>query len=132
MSATPTLPPASLPAQDRPTADPTRRRRDHGWLFHAVMTPISLLWIAPIVFVIFVSHPQLRRHRRQRARRPAAVVQPGRLQHGAGSTARSAGRCATASIVTVTTVSWLLFAVLAGRVRAEPLLHPVPADHPAR
>ena len=55
MSTTPTLPRASLPVEDQPTAYPTRRRRKHGWLFHAVMTPISVLWIAPIVFVIFVS-----------------------------------------------------------------------------
>ncbi len=54
MSTASTLPPAVLPTEERP-ADPVRRRRSNGWLFHAVMTPISLLWIAPLVFVIFVA-----------------------------------------------------------------------------
>jgi multiple sugar transport system permease protein len=33
------------------TAAPAPRRR-RGWLFHAVMLPLTLIWIAPMVFVI--------------------------------------------------------------------------------
>jgi multiple sugar transport system permease protein len=32
-----------------------RRRRRGGWLFHVIMTPLTLLWIAPMVFVILIS-----------------------------------------------------------------------------
>lgn len=31
------------------------QRRSSGVLFHAIMAPISLLWIAPMVFVVFVA-----------------------------------------------------------------------------
>ena len=40
------------------TALPTRskgRRRHRGWGFHAIMAPVSLLWIAPMVFVVMVA-----------------------------------------------------------------------------
>lgn len=42
-------------ATDR-TQIPRRRSRAHrGWVFHAVMTPITLLWILPLVFVILIA-----------------------------------------------------------------------------
>jgi multiple sugar transport system permease protein len=31
------------------------RRGKHPWVFHAVMTPITLLWVLPLVFVITIS-----------------------------------------------------------------------------
>src|SRR5689334_16618062 len=40
---------ATTPAATR------RRRRSRGWIFHAVMTPVSILWVLPIVFVIMVA-----------------------------------------------------------------------------
>lgn len=32
-----------------------RPRRRHSWVFHAVMAPVSLLWVAPLIFVVFVA-----------------------------------------------------------------------------
>ena len=34
---------------------PTRRRKRGGWVFHIIMTPLALLWIAPLVFVVLVA-----------------------------------------------------------------------------
>lgn len=44
---------APSPATERP-ARPSRRRRN-GWVFHALMGPIALLWVAPMIFVLFVA-----------------------------------------------------------------------------
>jgi multiple sugar transport system permease protein len=55
MSTAPVLP---VQTDGRSTDAPTsgaRRGRRGGWLFHAIMTPLSLLWIAPMVFVVFVA-----------------------------------------------------------------------------
>ena len=42
-------------AGDR-TQVPRRRSRPHrGWVFHAVMIPITVLWILPLVFVILIA-----------------------------------------------------------------------------
>jgi multiple sugar transport system permease protein len=55
MSTAPVLPVQNNgPATDAPTGG-VRRARRSGWLFHAIMTPLSLLWIAPMVFVVFVA-----------------------------------------------------------------------------
>ncbi|MFI5952511.1 carbohydrate ABC transporter permease [Cryptosporangium sp. NPDC051539] len=51
MTATLVAAPAS-PAAAEPAP---RRRRRRGWLFHAVMAPITLLWIAPMVFVLVLA-----------------------------------------------------------------------------
>jgi multiple sugar transport system permease protein len=32
-----------------------RRRTRRAWVFHAVMTPVSLLWLLPLIFVILIS-----------------------------------------------------------------------------
>jgi multiple sugar transport system permease protein len=47
----------ALPRVDAATTpDPVRHhRRQHGWVFHAVMAPVALLWILPLLFVIVVS-----------------------------------------------------------------------------
>lgn len=42
------------------TSEPPQRRGSprhgrHGWVFHAVMTPVTLLWVLPLVFVILIS-----------------------------------------------------------------------------
>jgi multiple sugar transport system permease protein len=38
------------------TATPVApRRRRRGWLFHVIMIPLSILWIAPMVFVLFTA-----------------------------------------------------------------------------
>ena len=34
---------------------PRRRRKAGSWVFHLVMAPISLIWIAPMVFVLLVA-----------------------------------------------------------------------------
>ncbi|SEB62985.1 carbohydrate ABC transporter membrane protein 2, CUT1 family [Paramicrobacterium humi] len=36
-------------------AAPAPRRRSRDTVFHAIMAPVSLLWIAPMVFVVFVA-----------------------------------------------------------------------------
>lgn len=36
-------------------AAPGRTRKRGSWIFHVIMTPISLLWIAPMVFVLLVA-----------------------------------------------------------------------------
>jgi multiple sugar transport system permease protein len=44
---------ATLPTKT--VTEPRRRRRGHPWVFHAVMAPVSILWVLPIVFVILVA-----------------------------------------------------------------------------
>lgn len=52
--AVPTL--AAEPAAPaRATAAPSGPRRSRSWLFHAVMAPLTLLWVAPMVFVVLIS-----------------------------------------------------------------------------
>ena len=46
---------SALPRVERPATGPTRRRSKHGWVFHAVMAPVAILWILPLLFVIFVA-----------------------------------------------------------------------------
>ncbi len=46
---------ATLPTAPVTAPPPTRRRRKNGWVFHAVMAPVSILWLLPIVFVILVA-----------------------------------------------------------------------------
>lgn len=38
---------------------PAPRYRRHSWVFHVVMTPVALLWVAPMVFVLFVAFRSL-------------------------------------------------------------------------
>ena len=46
----------ALPRVDGATPlAPVRRRKKHGWVFHAVMAPVAFLWILPLLFVILVS-----------------------------------------------------------------------------
>lgn len=33
---------------------PARRRR-YGWVFHVVMTPIAVLWVLPLIFVVLIA-----------------------------------------------------------------------------
>ena len=46
-----TMTPATAP----PTSPPHRRRGKRGWVFHAVMGPVAVLWVLPLVFVILVA-----------------------------------------------------------------------------
>jgi multiple sugar transport system permease protein len=51
-----TLAPALPSTPTTEPAAPVRRRRDrHAWVFHAVMGPVALLWLLPLVFVLLVS-----------------------------------------------------------------------------
>src|SRR5919199_1151367 len=34
---------------------PARRKPQRGWVFHAVMAPVALLWILPVLFVIMIA-----------------------------------------------------------------------------
>ena len=45
----------ALPRAEHPAAVPTRRKSKHGWVFHAVMAPVAILWILPLLFVILVA-----------------------------------------------------------------------------
>lgn len=42
---------------ERPSVPPApvARKRRRGWIFHAVMTPLALLWVAPMVFVVLIA-----------------------------------------------------------------------------
>jgi multiple sugar transport system permease protein len=52
--AAPTL--ATRPgAPARAPAAAGRPRRSRSWVFHAVMMPLTLLWVAPMVFVVLIS-----------------------------------------------------------------------------
>lgn len=42
-------------ALDAVASRPTRRRKRGGWVFHIIMTPLALLWIAPLVFIVLVA-----------------------------------------------------------------------------
>jgi multiple sugar transport system permease protein len=42
------------PVQE-PTAAPAQRRGRRGWPFHAVMAPLALIWVAPMVFVLILA-----------------------------------------------------------------------------
>jgi multiple sugar transport system permease protein len=53
MTAAPVLASAPPTAPAAGTASAGRRRR--GWVFHAVMVPLTLLWVAPMVFVVIVA-----------------------------------------------------------------------------
>jgi multiple sugar transport system permease protein len=44
-----------VPAPPAGNAGPARGRRRRGWVFHAVMAPLTLLWVAPMVFVVLLS-----------------------------------------------------------------------------
>lgn len=39
---------------NRTRSAPVRRRR-HGWVFHVVMTPIAVLWVLPLLFVVLIA-----------------------------------------------------------------------------
>jgi multiple sugar transport system permease protein len=43
----------AAPAAAQPPPSPGRRRR--GWVFHAVMIPLTLLWVAPMIFVVVLA-----------------------------------------------------------------------------
>ncbi|GAA0284451.1 carbohydrate ABC transporter permease [Cryptosporangium japonicum] len=45
----------AAPASARPTPPPARTRRRRGWVFHAIMAPVTLLWVAPMVFVLVLA-----------------------------------------------------------------------------
>jgi multiple sugar transport system permease protein len=45
------VPERAVPA--KPATGSGRRRR--GWVFHAVMAPLSLLWIAPMIYVLIIA-----------------------------------------------------------------------------
>lgn len=47
--------PAVSPPATEPATSHGRRRGRKGWLFHAVMAPLTLLWTAPMVFVVLIS-----------------------------------------------------------------------------
>lgn len=53
MAAAPAL--ASAPPTARTSGTPHPGRRRRGWGFHAVMAPLTVLWVAPMVFVVVVS-----------------------------------------------------------------------------
>lgn len=50
MTATTTLAPVREQA-----AAPVPRRRRRGWAFHVVMAPLTLIWVAPMVFVLILA-----------------------------------------------------------------------------
>jgi multiple sugar transport system permease protein len=41
--------------QAPPTSPPALGRRRRGWIFHAVMIPVSLIWVAPMLFVLVLA-----------------------------------------------------------------------------
>jgi multiple sugar transport system permease protein len=43
----------ATPTAQRPPPSPGRRRR--GWVFHAVMIPLTLIWVAPMIFVLVLA-----------------------------------------------------------------------------
>ena len=52
MTATAIVDVAAPTAPPRP---PSPARRKRGWVFHAVMIPLTLLWVAPMVFVLVLA-----------------------------------------------------------------------------
>jgi multiple sugar transport system permease protein len=46
---------ASLARVSTPPNAPIRRRRRHGWVFHVVMTPVAVLWVLPLAFVVLIA-----------------------------------------------------------------------------
>jgi multiple sugar transport system permease protein len=52
MTAATLVPPGTSTAEDHPRAPGRRPRR---WVFHAVMAPLTLLWVAPMIFVVLLA-----------------------------------------------------------------------------
>jgi len=48
-----TLVTAPVAAEPLASSAPVRRRR--GWIFHAVMAPLTLIWVAPMLFVLVLA-----------------------------------------------------------------------------
>jgi multiple sugar transport system permease protein len=46
---------AGPPSPSRPLDSTGRRKRRRGWGFHAVMAPLTLLWVAPMIFVVLIA-----------------------------------------------------------------------------
>jgi len=46
---------SSIARSAAPVGAPVRRRRRHGWVFHVVMTPIAVLWVLPLAFVVLIA-----------------------------------------------------------------------------
>jgi multiple sugar transport system permease protein len=51
LSTAPPRPPAAPSAAGRAGRPKSRR----GWVFHAIMAPLTLLWVAPMIFVLMIS-----------------------------------------------------------------------------
>jgi multiple sugar transport system permease protein len=50
MVATPSIARGSVSANA-----PIRRRGRYGWVFHVVMTPVAVLWVLPLAFVVLIA-----------------------------------------------------------------------------
>jgi multiple sugar transport system permease protein len=46
---------ADVAAPTAPQRPPGPGRRRRGWVFHAVMIPLTLLWVAPMIFVVVLA-----------------------------------------------------------------------------
>jgi multiple sugar transport system permease protein len=55
MTTAPAVAPAPAPPAASPSAPHEHHRVRKGWLFHAIMAPLTLLWVAPMVFVVLIS-----------------------------------------------------------------------------
>lgn len=55
MATTPSITPSIVATKAPPKVPLRRHRRRHGWVFHVVMTPIAVLWVLPLVFVVLIS-----------------------------------------------------------------------------
>jgi multiple sugar transport system permease protein len=55
--AAPTIPvTGAAPARPAPPARPGGRgKKRRGWVFHAVMAPLTLIWVAPMIFVVLLA-----------------------------------------------------------------------------
>ena len=95
------------------------------------MAPVTLLWVAAAGLRDPGRRPHLRRHRQPTASGPGPRRSPSRASQPRGSTAAWPGATQQRRSSPSCAVIAVLFAGLAGRVRAQPVPHPRPPRHPA-
>ena len=105
------------PVASAPLSPPAVRRRRRGWMFHAVMAPLTLLWVAPMLFVVALAFRSFNDiSSNGTAARPSSFTLDGfRTALGAGNMGRalwiSIQVTVPAVLITLLLASWAAYAL---------------------